>query len=91
MNYLFLSEDCLNCAILQNVLFSKDKEKWTRCLTLVYVKSDGDGILKSYINGELTGESPISRVPALYLRERDELVTGGDLVFEELSNVNWFC
>lgn len=91
MNYLFISEDCLNCAIVQNVLNSKDSEKWTRCLTLVYVKSNPEGKLETYMNGDLVGESPVSKVPALYLRERDVLITGGYEVLQELSNVNWFC
>lgn len=91
MNYLFLSEDCLNCSIVLKVLGDKDKEKWTRCLTLVYVKSNPEGKLETYMDGNLVGESPVSKVPALYLRERDELITGGYEVLEELRNVNWFC
>ena len=91
MNYLFLSEDCLNCLVVQAALQNKDKEKWTRCLTVVYVKSNSDGKLESYMNNQLVGESPVSKVPALYLRERDELIVGGYEVLEELSNVNWFC
>jgi hypothetical protein len=90
MNYLFLSEDCLNCLIVSKVLESKDKEKWTRCLTLVYVKSNSEGKLETYMDNKLVGPSPISKVPALYLRERDELIVGGYEVLEELSNVNWF-
>lgn len=91
MNYLFVSEDCLNCFFLLKVLEQKDSEKWTRCLTLVYVKSNPEGKLETYMNDELVGESPVSKVPALYVRERDELIVGGDEIFGELSNVNWFC
>jgi hypothetical protein len=91
MNYLFLSEDCLNCSIVLKVLGDKDKEKWTRCLTVVYVKSNSEGKLETYMNDQLVGDSPISKVPALYLRERDELIVGGYEVLQELSNVNWFC
>jgi hypothetical protein len=90
MNYLFISEDCLNCFIVLKVLESKDKEKWTRCLTLVYVKSNLKGELESYMSDKLVGPSPVSKVPALYFRERDELIVGGAEVLEELSNVNWF-
>lgn len=91
MNYLFVSEDCLNCTILLKILNEKDSSKWTRCLTLVYVKLDEEGGLETYINGVLTGSSPVSKVPALYLRESDDLIVGADEVFEELSNANWFC
>lgn len=90
MNYLFVSDDCLNCLIVLKVLNEKDKEKWTRCLTLVYVKSNSEGILESYMDNQLVGPSPVSKVPALYLRERDELITGGYEVLQELSNVSWF-
>lgn len=91
MNYLFVSEDCLNCFLLLKILNQKDSTKWTRCLTLVYVKSDNEGNLKTYIEGSEVGNSPISKVPALYLRSRDELIIGGDQVFGELSDANWFC
>lgn len=91
MNYLFISEDCLNCFFLLKILKGKDSEKWTRCLTLVYVKSNAEGKLETYMNDELVGESPVSKVPALYLRGRDELIIGGEEIFGELSNVNWFC
>jgi hypothetical protein len=91
MNYLFVSEDCLNCYFLIKILNEKDSEKWTRCLSLVYVKSNDVGDLVVYMDGKLIGPSPVSKVPALYLRSRDELIVGGDDVFGELSNVNWFC
>lgn len=91
MNYLFVSDDCINCAILLNILKEKDSTKWTRCLTLVYVKLNEEGGLVTYINNTLTGESPVSKVPALYLREEDSLIVGADEVFEELRNANWFC
>lgn len=91
MNYLFLSPDCLHCQIISNILNSKDKEKWTRCLSIVSVEFNNNGILKVFIDGKETGESPVSRVPALYLADKEYLVVGGDQVFEELSNVNWFC
>jgi hypothetical protein len=91
MNYLFLSEDCLICSFLLKIISQKDSEKWTRCLTLVYVKSDNEGKIESYIDNNLVGISPVSQVPALYLRSRDELIVGGDEVFGELSNANWFC
>jgi hypothetical protein len=91
MNYLFISEDCLNCVFFLKILEEKDSEKWTRCLTLVYVKSDEEGNLKTFINENDVGYSPVMRVPALYLRSRDELIVGADEVFGELSNANWFC
>lgn len=91
MNYLFVSEDCLNCSLLLAILKEKDSAKWTRCLTLVYVKSNAEGKLETYMNNQMVGDSPVSRVPALYLRERDELIVGGEEIFGELRNVNWFC
>ena len=90
MNFLFVSEDCLNCFIVLKVLEGKDKEKWTRCLTLVYVKSNSEGKLETYTDGQLVGPSPVSMVPALYLSEQDKLTTGGAEVLEELINANWF-
>jgi hypothetical protein len=91
MNYLFVSEDCLSCSMLLKVLGEKDSEKWTRCLTLVYVKSNNNNELKTYIKNEEVGESPVSKVPALYVDSSKELLVGGEHVFGELSNVNWFC
>jgi hypothetical protein len=91
MNFLFVSEDCLNCLFLLKILNEKDSEKWTRCLTLVYVKSTDDGKLETYADGKLLGDSPVSKVPALYLGSRDELIVGGEEIFGELKNVNWFC
>lgn len=91
MNYLFVSEDCINCFFITKILSDKDSTKWTRCLTLVYVKSDNEGNLISFINNKDMGKAPVSRVPALFLRSRDELIVGGEEVFEELSNANWFC
>lgn len=91
MNYLFISEDCISCAMLLNILKQKDSEKWTRCLTLVYVKSDKENNLKTYIDNEEVGESPVSKVPSLYLKDKDELIIGGEDVFGELCNVSWFC
>ena len=91
MNYLFVSEDFINCTILLNILNEKDSRKWTRCLTLVYVKLNEEGALVTYINNTLAGDAPVSKVPALYLREQDTLVVGADEVFEELRNANWFC
>jgi hypothetical protein len=91
MNYLFVSEDCIQCLLLLKILQEKPKEKWTSCLTLVYVKSSAEGKLETYIDEQLTGESPVSKVPAIYIAKRNELVMGGEEVFGELSNVNWFC
>ena len=60
-------------------------------LNLKYVKSNEEGKLETYMNNQLVGDSPVSKVPALYLRERDELIVGGEEIFGELANVNWFC
>lgn len=91
MDYLFISLGCISCEILMNIL-EKHKESWTSCLKIVHVEFDEEGlILKTTIDGEDAGDSPVSRVPAIYRECKKDLIVGFDEVYKELNDANWYA
>lgn len=91
MDYIFLSPGCISCDTIMAFL-EKHRSNWTSCLKIVHVEFDEEGlVLKTTIDGEDAGESPVSRVPALYRECKKDLIIGFDDVFKELNDANWYA
>ena len=89
MDYFFRSQGCPGCFLLYKVLEEKE-EKWTGCLKIVDVEFDIETKkLMTYIDGEVSGEAPIGRVPAYYSARDEKLVTGSDDVWEMIQDASW--
>jgi thiol-disulfide isomerase/thioredoxin len=90
MDYVFKSEGCPSCFFIEKIIRQYEKN-WTGSLKFVDVDFDSEtNKLFTTLDGKKIEESPVSRVPAYYNGEKEELVVGADNVIEGIKNANWY-
>lgn len=89
MDYFFKSEGCLSCSILLKII-NERKENWTGLLEFVDVEFNVDKQLVTRIGDKTVEGSPVSKVPAFYSSEQDELYVGAEEAMEGMRNASWY-
>ena len=90
MDYIFKSEGCPSCFFIEKIV-NQYKENWTGCLKFDDVEFDSEtNKLFTIVDGKRVDDSPVSRVPAYYNGETEELIVGADNVIEGIRDASWY-